>query len=188
MLSSVDGAAFEFQIFRKGKRVDGKMDISSGDIGGKFAGKHVGVGSGDINVAVDVDGEGVDDFLPIGNFLYLVEKQIQLFSRNCFTLLQNEVVEGIGVLVLAVAERFEIQFDDTFAFDARELDVLPELRKQDGFAAASYSDNHFDERFVDKRYYLLQVFCTLYHFFRLLFILFYQTNCGMSRILFNTKI
>ena len=64
----------EFEKFSKREGVNGKFHIAPAQHGRQFAGQQLGVGTGDVNVAVQLNAEGVNGFFPLRNFLNLVKK------------------------------------------------------------------------------------------------------------------
>ena len=102
--------AVQFQKLREGERVDHKLDIAPAQTGRKLAGQQLGVGAGNVDVAVKRNAQGVDAFLPILHFLDLVEEEINLavhFGGFC----RNLIMQCLRGLQMGIAHIFKIDRD-----------------------------------------------------------------------------
>ena len=68
--------AFESKIFPKGQGINAEGHIAPGQIGRYFRGHHTGVGAGNIQIHIEIRGQGINNLLPALDFLYLIEEQI----------------------------------------------------------------------------------------------------------------
>ena len=64
--------------FRKGKWIDHKLHIASSQISSQFTGEQPGIGTGDVNIAVQFHPERIDTFLPGLHLLDLIKKEVDL--------------------------------------------------------------------------------------------------------------
>lgn len=98
----------EFEKFSKREGVNGKFHIAPAQHGRQFAGQQLGVGAGDVNVAVQLNAEGVYGFFPLRNFLNLVKKQVN-FARNGSCPFQHLFVQRLCRAEVRIAHDLEVK-------------------------------------------------------------------------------
>ena len=76
----------KLQIFGKGQGKDGDGDITPRQIGGDFAGHQLRVGTGHIDVGIEILQQTVDCLFPAVHFLYFVQQKIVTLAVGYFLL------------------------------------------------------------------------------------------------------
>ena len=104
------------------------MNVPPRDIGCKFAGQHIGIRAGKINVAVQIYCKRIDYLLPIDYFLYLVEKQIYATAFSLLTLFNDIIVKIFGIKKAPIGERLKVEIDKSVLGDSAIGYMLPHLR------------------------------------------------------------
>lgn len=102
---------------RKGKRINHKFHISSGQVSRQFAVEQLCVGAGDVDVTVQLYPERVNAFFPGVHFLNLVKKEIDPAFHFRSTA-DNLIMKFSGSTEMSVAHIFKIDGDKLAAVHA----------------------------------------------------------------------
>lgn len=65
------------------KRIDHKLHIPTAQISRKLTGQQLRIGTGDVDVAIQRNAEGIDAFLPVLDLLDFIKEQIDLALYCC---------------------------------------------------------------------------------------------------------
>ena len=141
------GKIMEVKKFPEGQGQHPYFHISSGKVGGVFRGKQVCIGTGDINIAVEIYAESIDCFFPLGHPLEFIEKKVHPLSGEDTGF--DVFVETVHIH-MAEGKRFEIHFNQLLLFHARFQKVESHELQKTGFAAAADTCNDFDRLFILK--------------------------------------
>ena len=151
----------EVEEFQEGQGEHFDFHGSAGQIGSVFGRKQVGVGAGDINVAVEVHPEGVDGILPTFDSLQFVEEQIHPFAGNDSGF--DIVVEVVGGHFFELMG-FKVHLDDLVIRDAGFLQVSDHQLQQTGLAAAADAGDDLDGFRIPESDDLFQIQISLLQF------------------------
>ena len=152
----------EFEKFSKREGVNGKFHIAPAQHGRQFAGQQLGVGAGDVNVAVQLNAEGVDGFFPLRNFLNLIKKQID-FARDGSGPFQHLFVQRLCRAEVRIAHDFKVKRNHLRILNARRFQLVLDEIQHDGLAAAPDAGHHLHQICPDKRADTLHVHFPLNH-------------------------
>ena len=123
--------------------------VPAGEVGGEVTGEHPGAGPREVDVAVPVHAQRVDDSFPARDLLDLVEEEVG--ARRAVGRPGGEVVEQL----LGGADRqadggFEVEADD-LGSRVVLVDLLGDEVEDGGLSAAARSGEDLDDRGVDVR-------------------------------------
>ena len=100
----------QFNELPKGKRIDHKLHIPTGQICCKLTGQQLCIRAGYIDVTIKRDTERVDAFLPVFDLLYFVKEQIDLALCFCGSL-GDLVMQSLSGLQMGSAHIFKVDRD-----------------------------------------------------------------------------
>ena len=132
----------EVQEFAEGQRQHLDLHIASGQIRGQFGGKQVGVGTGHINVAIQIHTEGIHGILPVPNLLHLVQKEVEPLALGCA--FHHILIKALTVHVCKL-HGLKVHREDLFLHDALFPQMCHHQFQQAGFAAAPDSGHDLDD-------------------------------------------
>ena len=145
----VDGTV-QLDKFRKGERIDHKFHIPSGQIGSQLAGKQLGIGTGDINVTVQLHAEGIDTFFPGVHLLYLIKKKIDL-ALDFRSLVDDLIMECHGSAEMGIAHILKVNGDKLAAVHAGAAQFLFNQIQHDRLPASADTGQDLYQVVSDER-------------------------------------
>ena len=145
----LDGAV-QLHELPEGEGVDHKLHIPPAQIGSQLAGQQFGVGTGDVNVAVQCHPEGIDAPLPVLHLLDLVKEQIDL-AIHLTGLLHHMIVQCLGVQQMPIAHILKIDRNEIRRIDAGFHQLRLHQLQHDRLAASTNAGHYFDQLAADKR-------------------------------------
>lgn len=134
-------------VFREGERLHGDLHVSSGEECGKFAGKELGVGAGNIYIRVALHEKSIDkpfEFWHLLNFVkkdvYPAKRVIHLGSYECPCIGKSPKYADIWIFKV---DAYDLTGIDTFGkqFIAKEL-------QEGSFPATAYPSDNLDDVLV----------------------------------------
>ena len=114
----------------------------------------MGIGAGDIDVAVQIHPEGIHGVFPAADALHLVKEQVHPLARN-------HPVGNIAVKFLCShvgkTNGFKVDLDDLLFFDAFGSKFIGHQLHQTGFSATADASDDLDHFRVPERLELFQI-------------------------------
>ena len=144
----LDGAV-QLHELPEGEGVDHELHIPPAQIGGQLAGQQLGVGTGDVDVAVQCHPEGVDAPLPSGNLLDLVEEQIDL-AIHLTGLLHHMIVQCLGVQQMPIAHILKIDGNEICRINPGLHQLFLHQLQHDRLAASANAGHDLDQLAADE--------------------------------------
>ena len=122
----------------------------------------MGIGTGDINVAVEIDTGRIDAALPIGHLLDLVKEEIGLAGDRCNTSAEF-LIESSCIAEFGIRKRLKVEGDEVVIRNTLASQFILDQIKHDRFAGSAHSRQDFDQFVPDKRPNALYVLFTWNH-------------------------
>ena len=133
-------------ILGEGERLNVNLDVPAGEVSGEVPGEHPGVGPCQVDIAVPIHPQRIDDPLPARNLLYLVEEEVG--TRSAVRRLGSEVVEQLLGSADGQADGgLEVEPDRLGSWMVL-ADLLSDKVEDGGLSAAAHSGEDLDDRGV----------------------------------------
>ena len=133
-------------ILGEGERLNVNLDVPAGEVSGEVPGEHPGVGPCEVDIAVPIHPQRIDDSLPARNLLYLVEEEVG--TRSAVRRLSSEVVEQLLGSADGQADGgLEVEPDRLGSWMVL-ADLLSDKVEDGGLSAAAHSGEDLDDRGV----------------------------------------
>ena len=149
-----DGIAVEVQKLPEGQGQHLDLHIPPGEVGGKLRGQQVGIGAGNVDVAVQIHPEGIDRIFPAADALYLVKEQVHPLARD-------GAVHDMGVKIpcghVGKAHGFKVDLDDLFFQNTAGPKLVGHQLHQTGFSAPADAGDDLDHLGIPERLELFQI-------------------------------
>jgi len=143
-----DVCSVELQELAEGQRPHLDGDITARDVGGQLSRQQPRVGAGDVDVGAAPRKERVDQTLPLGNLLDLVEEHVDAPVGGKHT--HEMGVQRLGRGEWRPLERVEVQMHDALGGHPTLAQPADHELQQARLARAAQPSEHLDDRSIDE--------------------------------------